>query len=259
MQTSIRKMSLGRSSLLHEVSYSQLHQALKQANRQFDITTLRNSSHSSNLWLDRQRRDIYKKMSRYENYRARSAYKLIQIDDKYKFLQPGKVVIEAGSAPGSWTQVICERLDLVEKRKPKSKEGICIAVELGSMAPVEGAICLNNTDFTSPFTHAKILDWLDGRRVDCVLSDMAPSASGTKEYDHLRQIQLVKRLLPFSLQILKPGSGVLLAKFWEGSETNALVTDLEKRFTSVRRIKPDASRGESSESFILCQNLKAEV
>lgn len=216
----------------------------------------RYASHSSHSWLERQKRDIFRRMSRYDNYRARSAYKLIQIDDKYKFLEPGKIVVEAGAAPGSWTQVICERLDLVEKRKPISKNGLCIAVDLGSMPPVEGAICINNTDITSPFTHAKILNWLDDRKVDCLLSDMAPPASGIKDLDHTRLIQLLRRLLPFSLRVLTPGRGVLLAKIWDGNQTKSLITELESQFGSVRMVKPEASRKDSSETYLLCRNFK---
>lgn len=251
-------MHAGPSRLTRDIQLSRVGLKLTQAHGRHTITLLRHASQSSNLWLDRQKRDVYKKMSRYENYRARSAYKLIQIDDKYKFLQPGKIVIEAGSAPGSWTQVICERLDLVEKQKPRSTKGACIAVELGSMAPVEGAVCLNNTDFTSPFTQAKILDWLNGRKVDCVLSDMAPAASGNKDYDHLRQIHLVKKLVPFSLRIMQSGTGILLAKIWSGQETDALLAELSKQFSSVKQIKPDASRKESSEMFVLCRGFKGE-
>lgn len=208
------------------------------------------------MWLERQRKDVYKKMSRYDDYRARSAYKLIQIDDRYKFLKPGKVVVEAGAAPGSWTQVICERLDLVEKKKPNSKNGLCIAVDLGSMVAVEGAICLNNTDFTSPFTQAKILSWLNDRKVDCVLSDMAPSASGLKDLDHTRLIQLLRRLVPFSLQVLTPGNGTLLMKIWDGNETHAFTSELEDHFESIKMVKPDASRKDSAETYILCQRLR---
>lgn len=219
-------------------------------------TNSRYASHSSHSWLERQKKDVFRKMSRYDDYRARSAYKLIQIDDKYKFLKPGKIVVEAGAAPGSWTQVICERLDLVEKCKPNAKKGLCIAVDLGSMNPVEGAICLNNTDFTSSFTHAKILSWLDDRKVDCILSDMAPAASGLKDLDHTRLIQILRRLLPFSVQVLRPGSGVLLTKIWNGNQTKELVTELEYHFESVKMVKPEASRKDSAETYLLCQHFK---
>lgn len=216
------------------------------------------SSHSSNLWLERQRNDIYVKKSRYDNYRARSAYKLIQIDDKYKFLQPGKVIIEAGAAPGSWTQVICERLKLASKDDKLSQKGMCLAIDIAAIQPVEGAICLGNADFTSPFTQAKILDWLNGRKADCVLSDMAPTATGQKCLSHTRIINLVTSLLPFTLEVLKPG-GIFLAKLWDGNEREQLVQNLRKSFETVKHLKPDASRSDSSELYIFCSGFKGKI
>lgn len=194
-------------------------------------------------------------MARYDHYRARSAYKLIEIDNKYKFLKPGRVVIEAGAAPGSWTQVICERLNLKDqdnKRITKSS-GMCIAVDLAKIQPVEGAICVSNADITSPFTQGKILTWLGSRKVDCVLSDMAPNCAGQKSLDHNRIVKLINSLLGFTLQVLNPKTGVFLFKLWDGSETDILIDRLQQNFAHVRRVKPDASRGDSSELYIICR------
>lgn len=217
----------------------------------------RHASHSSHSWLDRQRKDIYVKKSRYDNYRARSAYKLIQIDDKYKFLRPGKVVIEVGAAPGSWTQVICQRLKLTEKDNKIAQSGMCLAIDIAAIQPVEGAICLGNADFTSPFTQGKILSWLDGRQVDCVISDMAPNNSGQKYLDHERIMKLVNRLIPFALQVIKPNAGLLLTKIWQGNQEEELVERLSKHFEHVRRVKPDASREDSAEIYILARDFIA--
>lgn len=215
----------------------------------------RDASHSSASWLQRQKNDVYVKKSRYDNYRARSAYKLIQIDDKYKFLKPGIVVIEAGAAPGSWTQVISERLNLANKDDNLSKKGMCLAIDIAAIQPVDGAICLGNADFTSPFTQAKILDWLNGRKADCVLSDMAPTATGQKYLNHTRIINLVTSLLPFTQEVLKPG-GVFLAKLWDGNERQELVDKLEVSFERVCHVKPEASRTDSSELFLFCSGFK---
>lgn len=197
-------------------------------------------------------------MARYDHYRARSAYKLIQIDDKYKFLKPGKIVIEAGAAPGSWTQVICERLQLSTgcDTDGKDKSGLCIAVDIAAIPPVDGAICLGNADITSPFTQGNILTWLDSRRADCVLSDMAPNCSGQKSFDHTRAVNLVEGMLPFTLQILKPGHGVFLFKLWDGNETRGLVERLKSHFERVKFVKPPASRDDSAELYILCLSFK---
>jgi 23S rRNA (uridine2552-2'-O)-methyltransferase len=198
---------------------------------------------------------IYKRMARYDHYRARSAYKLIQIDDKYKFLRPGKIVIEAGAAPGSWTQVICQRLQLKKENEKGllDKSGLCIAVDIAGITPVEGAICIGNADITSPFTQGSILTWLNSRQVDCVLSDMAPNCTGQKSFDHTRAVSLIKGILPFTLQILKPGDGVFLFKLWDGNETNELVDKLGPHFQHISRVKPPASRLDSAELYIMCR------
>lgn len=214
---------------------------------------IRNASHSSTSWLERQRKDVYKKMSRYDNYRARSAYKLIQMDDKYKFLKPGKVVVEVGAAPGSWTQVICERLKLGEKENKKAQTGMCLAIDIAPIEPVDGAVCLGNADFTSPFTQGKVLSWLDGRQVDCVLSDMAPNTTGQKYFNHEKIMDLVNKLIPFALQVLKPEVGILLVKIWDGGERENTTRELKRYFQSVDLVKPDASRADSSETYVLCQ------
>lgn len=204
------------------------------------------------------RKDVYSRMSRYDNYRARSAYKLIQLDDKYKFLQPGKVVLEIGAAPGSWTQVICERLQLSETNDQTVQPGMCIAVDLSPIEPVRGAICLGNADITSPFTQSKLLSWLDGRKVDCLLSDVAPKCTGQKYYNHDVIISLIRRVLPFGLEILRPGSGIYVTKIFDGNQTTELVEDLKRRFRRVDRVKPPASRGDSSESYIVATGFKGD-
>jgi len=223
------------------------------------LTQVRLASHSSHSWLERQRKDEFVKLARYDNYRARSAYKLIQIDDKYKFLKPGTIVIEAGAAPGSWTQVICQRLRIDDgyNMTTNSKAGLCIAVDISAFQPVPGAICIGNADFTSPFTQGKILSWLDGRRADCVLSDMAPTASGVKDFNHDVITNLVRKLMPFALQVLKPG-GILLFKLWDGSSTEGLVETLRSGFEMVKRVKPPASREDSAEFYILCRGFKED-
>lgn len=178
---------------------------------------------------------------------------MIEIDDKFQFLKPGKIVIDAGAAPGSWTQVICERLKLDDERN--RKKGMCLAVDLANIEPVEGAVCLGNADFTSAFTQGKILTWLNGHKADCILSDMAPKATGQRYFDHEGIVQLVKSLLPFAFAVLKP-KGVLLFKLWNGKETDGFIEELGQNFELINRVKPDASRDDSSEVFYLCQGFK---
>lgn len=213
---------------------------------------IRRHNSSSHAWLERQRKDVYKKMSRYDNYRARSAYKLIQIDDKYKFLKPGKIVIEAGAAPGSWTQVIAERLNL-----PENNSGMCLAIDIAAIEPVPGAICLGNADFTSPFTQANILTWLNGRQANCILSDMAPNATGQKFINHSRILDLLYQLMPFAMQVMKVADDtVFLCKIFDGREKNEFAELLGECFTCVRFVKPQASRGDSTEMYIFCRGFR---
>lgn len=229
--------------------------ALKSRSKNICQTSKCFASHSSASWLERQKKDIYVKKKRYDNYRARSAYKLIQIDDKFGFLRPGKVVIEVGAAPGSWTQVICERLELSAEENHSAVRGMCLAIDINPIQPVDGAICIGNADVTSPFTQAKILTWLGDRKADCVLSDMAPSATGQKYLSHTRIAHLIKSLIPFTFQVLRP-EGVLLFKLWDGEERESLVRRMENSFDKVRIIKPHASRGDSSEMYVFCEGFK---
>lgn len=197
-------------------------------------------------------KDLYIKKARYDGYRARSAYKLIQLDEKYKFLNPGKIIIDVGAAPGSWTQVICEKLDLV--KNPAS--GKCIAIDINPFQPVDGAVCVPNADFTLPSTQDNIIRWLKNQKVDCVLSDMAPSATGHKFLDHARIVNLVESLIPFSSRVLKPGSGILLAKLWNGDSKDVMAAKLRVLFDRVDHVKPHASREDSSEFYLFCRGFK---
>lgn len=219
----------------------------------------RASSHSSNLWLERQKNDVYKKRQRYDNYRARSAYKLIEIDDKYQFLKPGKVVLDVGAAPGSWSQVIVDRLKLTKDDMHSGSTGMCLAIDLAAIQPLEGAVCIGNADFTSPFTQANILTWLNGRKVDCILSDMSPKVVGFKYMNHENSYALIRKLLPFAYNVLRRETGLLLFKLFQGEKTEDLCRELDAKFETVRRIKPDASRDDSSELYVLCRNYNCKT
>lgn len=228
---------------------------------------LKGKSTSSQQWLIRQLNDPYVKQARYENYRARSAFKLIEIDDEYKILKPGMRVIECGAAPGAWTQVLVKRLQLeplvqpletIQEKIPGKgfkKGSLVIAIDKNAMHPIEGAIVLPHTDFTSPINQGKILSILDGELVDAVISDMAPNASGNRSLDHDAIINLCLVSLKFALQVLRPG-GTYLTKYWDGSRTLDFKTTLEKFFGQVDFVKPPASRCNSAEHFLLARKFK---
>ncbi|OTF69988.1 FtsJ methyltransferase-like protein [Euroglyphus maynei] len=185
--------------------------------------------------MQRHVRDTFVKQSRYQNYRSRAAFKLIEINDRYRLLKPGMIVIECGAAPGSWTQVIVECLHL--KPPDCHKTGAVIALDKADFAPIPGAICLPKTDFTSHISQAKILSALNDRKADLILSDMSPNVSGQHDYDHEHQ-------------------GNFLAKIFNGNQTEKLVKDLSRIFENVRQVKPEASRLDSTELFILATGFK---
>ncbi|XP_027204376.2 mitochondrial rRNA methyltransferase 2 [Dermatophagoides pteronyssinus] len=208
---------------------------------------------SSKSWMERHVRDTFVKQSRYQNYRSRAAFKLIEMNDRYRLLKPGMIVIECGAAPGSWTQVIVECLRL---NPPECyKTGAVIALDKADFAPIPGAICLPKTDFTSHISQANILSALSDRKADLILSDMSPNVSGQHDYDHERIMQLVYSTIRFSSICLKD-QGNFLAKIFNGNQTEKLIEDLSKMFQKVRQVKPEASRADSTELYVLATGFK---
>uniref|UniRef100_A0A915KN07 rRNA methyltransferase 2, mitochondrial n=1 Tax=Romanomermis culicivorax TaxID=13658 RepID=A0A915KN07_ROMCU len=213
-------------------------------------------SSSSQAWLNRHVSDHFVKMSKYDGYRARSAYKLIEIDDKFRILKPGLKALDCGAAPGSWTQVLVER---IVNSDPKAC-GKVVAVDKLGFSPVDGAKILAQCDFTLPETKRKILEAFDvnvsNSKIDLVLSDMAPNTTSDSDTNHRRIVTLVYNCLKFAVEILdeKSTSSSFLCKLWDGSETKNLIKDLKLLFAKVDTIKPDSSRDESSELFVLARN-----
>ncbi|XP_059163913.1 rRNA methyltransferase 2, mitochondrial-like [Physella acuta] len=209
---------------------------------------------SSNKWLERQRRDIFVKQAGIENYRCRSAFKLLQINEKFNILLPGNIVIDCGAAPGSWCQVAVKKVNALET-DPSKPKGLVIGIDLQHMAPIEGAFLLSCSDFTSDVTQAKIKTILGDRQADVVLSDMAPAATGMKSHNHEIIVNLCFSVLLFSLHVLKNG-GTMLCKIWMGADQKRLETAMNKVFEHVRVVKPEASRDDSSEIFLLGRGFK---
>lgn len=212
----------------------------------------KNRSQSSLDWLRRQLSDPYVRKARYENYRARSAFKLIEIDQKHSLFHPGMIVIDCGAAPGSWTQYLVKKLEL-EGEAPH-RTGAVIAIDIRAIHPIPGAIVMPNTDFTKPLNQSKILHALNGKSVDVVCSDMAPNASGQRDLDSHAIHNLCYSALQFAVTVLKSPTGVFLTKVWDGSQTSRLKQDLSDLFQDVRHLRPDASRGDSTESYLLARN-----
>jgi 23S rRNA (uridine2552-2'-O)-methyltransferase len=202
-------------------------------------------SASSRQWLSRHVNDPYVQRSKKEGYRSRAAYKLIEIDDRDRILAPGAVVVDLGAAPGGWTQVS------VKRAGPK---GRVVAIDLLEMEPVAGATFLRG-DFAGPAGLAAVEAALAGARVDAVLSDMSPNISGIAITDQARSMALAELARDFALAHLKPG-GAFLVKLFQGAGYEEFHRSLRAAFAKVVVRKPDASRGESAELYVLARGVR---
>jgi len=206
------------------------------------LKTARQRTASQQAWLERQLNDPFAARARAHGYRSRAAYKLAEIDDRFRLLRPGARVVDLGMAPGGWTQVAIER----------GVTGIA-GVDLLPVAPLPPARILQ-MDFTDPAAGERLIDALGGPP-DVVLSDMAPNTVGHRKTDHLRIVGLIEAALDFAVQVLKPG-GAFVAKAFQGGETADVMGELKRHFREVRNVKPKASRAESSEVYLVATGFK---
>lgn len=215
------------------------------------VKTARSRKTSSTRWLQRQLNDPYVAAARREGYRSRAAFKLIEIDDKYRFLRPGAHVIDLGCAPGGWTQVAVRRAGADDGRG-----GRVIGIDLQPVEPIAGADLIE-LDFMDDAAPGLLKERLGGL-ADAVLSDMAAPATGHKQTDHLRIMALCEAALDFALEVLKPG-GVFLAKVLQGGAERDLVDTLNRNFATVRHVKPKASRADSAEMYVLAMGFRGRA
>ncbi|WP_019962008.1 RlmE family RNA methyltransferase [Woodsholea maritima] len=208
------------------------------------VKTARGRKYSSKLWLERQLNDPYVKMAQMEGYRSRAAYKLKELDDKFKFLKPGARVADLGAAPGGWVQIALKR-----------GASHVVGVDLLEMDPIDGAIMMT-LDFTEEGAPDKVKEALGGP-ADVIMSDLAPWTTGHKSTDHLRIMGLVEAAADFAFDTLKPG-GAFVAKVFQGGAEDELLAKLKSRFEKVRHWKPQSSRSESSETYLVALNFKRE-
>jgi 23S rRNA (uridine2552-2'-O)-methyltransferase len=207
--------------------------------------------HKSNpQWIRRHVTDPYVKAATQRGYRARSAFKLIEIDDKERLLRPGAVVIDLGAVPGSWSQVVRERLT----GKDGLLHGRVIALDILPLDPVPEVTFIQG-DFRDDVVAAQLAEALGGVRADVILSDMAPNLSGIAAADAARSAHLCELAVEFSREHLKP-AGSLLIKAFQGSGYSQIVELLKKNFAAVAVRKPAASRAESAETYLLARGLK---
>ncbi|XP_014243418.1 rRNA methyltransferase 2, mitochondrial [Cimex lectularius] len=220
-------------------------------------TNLKGKSKSSQDWLVRQLSDPYVEKAKVHNYRCRSAFKLLEINDKHKLLTPGLCVIDCGAAPGSWTQVAVQKTnsDGQDKSSPK---GFVVGLDRLPIYPINGAVLLGACDFTSEKSQLALKEALKGKDADVVLSDMAPNATGVKTLDHTNIANLVYTFIRFALGVNASG-GSLLVKLWEGEYCKKLENDISRFYSKVKWVKPPSSRTDSSEVFLLAKGFKGIV
>jgi 23S rRNA (uridine2552-2'-O)-methyltransferase len=211
------------------------------------VKTAKRRSLSSKLWLERQINDPYVARAKREGYRSRAAYKLIEIDDKYRFLKPGARVVDLGAAPGGWSQIAAKRVGATEGK------GKVIGIDLLEMDAVPGVdfMQLDFLDAAAP----DILKEKLGGPADIVLSDMAANTTGHRKTDHLRIVALVEAAAEFAAEVLAEG-GVFLAKVIQGGTENELLSMLKRSFASVKHVKPQASRADSAELYVLATGFR---
>jgi 23S rRNA (uridine2552-2'-O)-methyltransferase len=209
------------------------------------VKTARGRRSSSTRWLQRQLNDPYVQAAKRDGYRSRAAYKLIELNDRFRVLKPGMTVVDLGAAPGGWAQVSAAAV---------GARGRVVAVDITPFDQVAG-VELIIADVTELASEALIRDAAGGG-ADIVLSDMAPPSSGHRGTDHLRIIGLAEAGLDLARGLLRPG-GSFVAKVWQGGTENELLTTLKRDFSNVRHAKPPASRSDSAEMYVVAQGFRA--
>ena len=202
---------------------------------------------SSKLWLERQLNDPYVAKAKAAGYRSRAAFKLLEIDDKFRLLKPGMAVVDLGAAPGGWSQIAAKRVGAENGR------GRVVAIDVLDMAPLAGVDVLH-LDFLDPDAPDRLKQTLGGP-ADVVLSDMAANATGHRKTDHLKIMALAEAAAMFAREVLRPG-GAFLCKVLQGGTENALLADLKRDFATVRHVKPAASRADSAELYVLATGFR---
>jgi 23S rRNA (uridine2552-2'-O)-methyltransferase len=207
------------------------------------VKTGKGKTASQKIWLERQLNDPYVHEAKKLGYRSRAAFKLIEIDDKFKFLKSGGRVVDLGAAPGGWSQVAAKRV------KAEEGKGKVVAIDMHGMDPIT-AVTIFKKDFYDDDAPKLLIEALGGDKADCVLSDMAAHATGHRQTDVINIIALAEAGYYFAKEVLKPG-GMYLAKVLRGGTENEILKLLKKDFETVKHVKPMASRDDSAELFVL--------
>jgi len=215
------------------------------------VKTARKRSLSSTLWLQRQLNDPYVARAKAEGFRSRAAYKLSEIDERYKIFKPGQNIVDLGAAPGGWSQVAAQKVGVKEGR------GRIIGIDLLEISTMPG-VEFRVMDFLDPDAPERLKQWLGegpSALADVVMSDMAANTTGHKKTDHLRIVGLVELAVDFACEVLAPG-GTFIAKVFQGGTEGDLLARLKRDFQTVRHVKPKASRADSAELYVLATGFR---
>ena len=204
---------------------------------------------SSKLWLERQLNDPYVMQAKRDGYRSRAAYKLLEMDDKHRFLKPGMSVVDLGAAPGGWSQIAAKRVGSVEGK------GQVVAIDLLEMPEIPG-VTFAQMDFLDDSAPSRLRAMMGGE-ADVVMSDMAANTTGHRKTDQLRIVGLVETAAAFACEVLKPG-GTFVAKVFQSGADATLQAQLKRDFTTVKHVKPAASRADSSERYVLATGFRGQ-
>lgn len=215
------------------------------------VKTAEGRTISSQRWLQRQLNDPFVAAAKAQGLRSRAAFKLQQMDDRYKLFKPGMRVLDLGAAPGGWSQIAARLVGTAQ-----GKPGTVLAVDINPMEPLPGVTVMQE-DFLAEGAEARIKAVLGGE-ADAVLSDMAAPATGHKQTDHIRIMALAETAVAFACEVLKPG-GFFVCKVLQGGTEKDLLTMLKKSFSSVRHVKPEASRAGSAELYVLATGFRGDV
>lgn len=212
------------------------------------VKTSKGRKIGSTLWLQRQLNDPYVAQAKAEGLRSRAAYKIKEIDERYKLFRKGQRVVDLGAAPGGWS-VVAARATGSTDANP-----LVVAIDYLEMDPIPGVAFLQK-DFTDDDAPRALIDLMGGKKADLVLSDMASPTTGHKPTDHLRIVHLVEIAADFAIQVLAPG-GSFVAKVFQGGTEHELLHMLKQHFTTTLHAKPKASRSDSAETYLVARGFK---
>lgn len=212
------------------------------------VKTSKGRKIGSTLWLQRQLNDPYVARAKAEGYRSRAAYKIIELNERYKLFHKGMRIVDLGAAPGGWSQVAAP----IVGSTPDNP--LIVGIDFLEMDPIDGVIFLKK-DFTDGDAPKALIDALGGHKPDIVLSDMAAPTTGHRATDHLRIMALVELAADFAIQVLAPG-GTFVSKVFQGGTEHELLATLKRHFTTTLHAKPPASRSGSAETYLVAKGFK---